>query len=74
MPLTSNAAGVAPGRIEHDGKRRRHVAQESLGVGRRLSTLIADDREALAAVRSCSAFIQGNERRHGAHHDAQKST
>ena len=75
MPLTSNAAGVAPGCIEHDRESGRDVAQEAIGVGAPLVDV--DARRSMRPsprCRSWSAFIHGNERRHGAHHEAQKST
>jgi hypothetical protein len=50
------------------------AARNFAASSRFLSTLIATTVNPCGPYFCCISAIQGNDRRHGAHHDAQKST
>jgi hypothetical protein len=74
MPFTPNAAGDVPASSKTTGKLGGNCARNLSVSARFLSTLTATMARPLPPYFCCISFIHGNERRHGPHQEAQKST
>src|SRR5215211_9275458 len=74
MPFTAYADGVVPASSNTTVKLAGFCARNLSASLRFLSTLTATTVNPVAPYFCCISFIQGNERRHGPHHEAQKST
>ncbi len=74
MPLTPYAVGVAPASSNTTVKLAGICARKRSASPRFLSTFTPTTTSPRAPYFCCISFIHGNDRRHGPHHDAQKST